>query len=297
MDKVPVFISYHGADYTLAKQIKTSLKRLSDDFDVFLDRESNQLGGDYEEKIAKEIARAEWFLIVCTGLPRRDADMLESFYEAGQFRATLPQRLTGEEADKRIVTLFDTAPPAMLARFQGVRVDGHQLNRSSINMDDPPANENTQFDNTAIFRLLKDMLDNKGGTPLRDTNSDDINGLIREESKKIITSFENSTSVYLRETTLQPRIAYELQLGGSLTDDTEVRGFDGSLRNLFSIDPETTTWRSIVSICSRKNGSKPVWLSAVEASAKVIGAGEVPDLLSQKCFLKGVVYRVFTSRF
>ena len=38
--EVPVFISYHGSDYDLAKEIKTSLEKLSKRFDVFVDKTS-----------------------------------------------------------------------------------------------------------------------------------------------------------------------------------------------------------------------------------------------------------------
>lgn len=53
VDDVSVFISYHGQDYDLAKEIKTSLEKLSKRFDVFVDKTALAAGDDFRANIKK----------------------------------------------------------------------------------------------------------------------------------------------------------------------------------------------------------------------------------------------------
>lgn len=295
--QVPVFISYHGTDIAIAKELSTSLKKLSDTFDVFLDKYSIGPGEDYEVRIAEEIKRAEWFLIVCTGFPRRDADMMWSFFEAGQFRATLKKSLV-PEANKRIVCIFDDEPPSILSMFQGVKVCGKQRTGSNIDMSTTLAKDNIQLDDSAIFSLLERMLKNSPETPLRDVNTSSTKEMLREESHKLIKLFELARPQDLiDEKSLQPKISFELAPGGRITPDTLVKGYDKSLRDLFSIETDETTWGRVCGICSTANGGKPAWLSDIEAAAADIMLDNTPANVGNKCILEGKIYQVIVARY
>ena len=178
---VPIFISYHGSDLEIAKELSTSLKKLSEEFTVFLDKYSIAPGERFEPKIADEIKKAEWFLIVCTGFPRRDADMMWSFFEAGQFRATLREPLASE-ANKRIVCVFDNEPPSILSMFQGVKVCGKQRSGAKIDLSAPLPKNNSQLDNSAIYDLLERMLKNKPEAALRDVTDLSTKEMLREDN-------------------------------------------------------------------------------------------------------------------
>jgi TIR domain len=293
---VPVFISYHGSDIELAKDLQTSLKRLSNQFQFFLDRYSIEPGEKYETVIAEEIKKAEWFLIVCTGFPRRDADMMWSFFEAGQFRATLRDTLKAE-ANKRIVCIFDDEPPAVLSMFQGVKVCALQRSGEKI-VQAQRAATNIQYDDTAIYSLLERMLLNKPEPPLRDVAEPSTKEMLREESAKLIKLFaEAGPNTLLYEKSLQPRISFDLVSGQTLQSATKVKGYDQSLRNLFGIEPDETTWGKITSVCQQVNVGNPRWLTDIEAAAAKIIADETPENVGNKCILAGTVYRVIVARY
>jgi hypothetical protein len=294
---VPVFISYHGKDLNLASELKTSLEKLSDRFEIFLDRGSIRAADDYEQTIADAIKRAEWFLIICTGFPRRDADMMWSFFEAGQFRATLKPSLV-PHANRRIVCLFDTEPPSILSKFQGVRVCGEQPTDPKSELLTHLGKDNLQLEQAAIFMLLEQMLENSPEEPLREITSQNTRLMLREESHKLITLFEEagSTNVVF-ERSLQPRISFELPRGGTIAADTPVKGYDQSLRNLFSIETEETTWKRVVEGCCKPDKGKPGWLSDIELAAASIMADNTPIHVSNKCVLGDAVYRVYAARY
>jgi len=295
---VPVFLSYHGADILIARALKSSLERLTSEFDVFLDKDSIEPSEDFDERIAREIKRAEWFLIVCTGFPRSDADMMWSFYEAGQFRATLTGDLV-KEADKRIVCVFDREPPNILAKFQGVQVIGKQLSGALIDTTTTvAAKDNIQYDDSAIFKLFGRMLDNVPKKPLRDKTAKSTQEMMREESLKLIKLFEASgTALKIDEKSLQPRISFDLLPKEQLVSDTVVTGYDGSLQLLFGIDAEVAPWSRIVEIGSEGSAGKPVWISDIESAAVAIMNKSVPDNHSNKCVLRDSIYRVYASRY
>jgi hypothetical protein len=295
--QVPVFISYHGADIVLAKELSTTLEKLSGDFSVFFDRTSISPSENFQVRIAQEIKKAEWFLIVCTGFPRRDADMLWSFYEAGQFRATLKDILV-PEANKRIVCVFDSEPPDFLSEFQGVKVWGYQRTGPKIDMSTTLAKNNIQLDDSAIFNLLEKMLINAPGKPLRDVKAPAAKEMLREESQKLIRLFEAARpDDKIDEKSLQPRISFELPLDGKMTINTQVRGYEKSLRDLFSIDAETTTWESLIKACCTPNGGKPAWLSDIEMAVNTVMAGNWPANTGNKCILRNAIYRVYAARY
>jgi hypothetical protein len=295
---VPVFISYHGKDFNLASELKISLENLSDRFDIFLDRGGSiGVADDYEQTIADAIKKAEWFLIICTGFPRRDADMMWSFYEAGQFRATLKPSLV-PHANKRIACLFDTEPPSILSRFQGVRVCGEQPNDPKSELLSQSGKDNLQLEDAAIFRLLRQMLENSPEEPLREIAAQNTRRMLREESQKLIALFEaaGSTNVVF-ERSLQPRISFELPRGGVITAETLVKGYDQSLRNLFSIETEETTWKRVVEGCCKPDKGKPGWLADIELAAASIMTDNTPINVSNKCVLGNAVYRVYAARY
>jgi TIR domain len=297
---VPVFISYHGTDVEIARALRTSLLRLSGAFDVFLDRDSIAQGANYEQLIRDKIRDAEWFVIVCTGLPRR-SDMEWSYFEAGQFRATLKDTLAAE-ADKRMVCIFDDEPPSILSKFQGVQVSTKQRGGKTIDML-LRAGENIQLDDSAIFNLLEQMIRNAPGQPLRDLTAASTREMLREESHKLITLFlAAGGGTLVKETSLQPRISFELPAGASLSPQTVVRGYEGSLNLLFGIlskseEIEETTWADVIKSCCTANGGKPAWLSDIEVAAAEIMEDRAPPNSANKCLLENVIYRVITARY
>jgi hypothetical protein len=293
---VPAFISYHGADIAIARALRTSLLRLSPDFDAFLDRDCIGPSDNYKEVIAKKIKEAEWFLIICTGFPRSDADMMWSFFEAGQFRATLKPSLI-KDSNKRIVCFFDEEPPAIFSEFHGVKVRAQQRGGGPIDMPLPPA-QNTQLDDSAIYDLLQRMLKNDPDASLRDVSAASTKEMLREESHKLIRYFEAARpGDVIEEKSLQPRISFELLAGESLSSKTAVKGYEASLRHLFSIESETTTWADIVQCCSTSNGGKPAWLSDIELAATDIMKDRTPANAANKCLLENVIYRVYSARY
>lgn len=294
---VPVFISYHGKDIALASELNTSLGKLSEDFEIFFDKESIRASEDYEIRIAEAIRTAEWFLIICTGFPRRDADMMWSFFEAGQFRATLKQSLVSH-ANKRIACLFDSEPPSILSKFQGVKVCGLQPIGPKSEMLSKLGKDNPQLEETPIYKLLEQMLENVPDQALRDVTAKSTKLLLREESHKLIELFEaaGSTNVIF-ERSLQPRISFELAPATELAGSTPVKGYDQSLRNLFGIETEETTWARLVGKCCKTNGAKPAWLTDVELAANKIMRDEAPDYLTNKCVLGDKIYRVHPARY
>jgi hypothetical protein len=294
---VPVFISYHGSDIELAKELSTSLKKLSNQFKIFLDKYSIAPGEKYETIIADEISKAEWFLIVCTGFPRRDADMMWSFFEAGQFRATLRETLR-PEVNKRIVCVFDDEPPAVLSMFQGIKVCALQRSGAKIDLSTPLPKSNIQLDDSAIYNLLERMLLNTPEIPLRDVGEDSTKELLREESFKLIKLFASARPHdVLIEKSLQPRISFELLPGQALEKETKVKGYDQSLRLLFGIETDEATWGKVISICKKGNTGNPRWLSDIEAASALIMADETPDNVGNKCILQDVIYRVIVARY
>ena len=294
---VPVFISYHGSDLEIAKELRTTLKRLSDEFEVFLDKYSLVPGERFEQRIADEIKKAEWFLIVCTGFPRRDADMMWSFFEAGQFRATLREPLAAE-ANKRIVCIFDDEPPAILSMFQGVKVCGKQRSGAKIDLSAPLPKNNSQFDDLAIYNLLERMLKNSPEMPLRETTDLSMKEMLREELFKLINLFASAGPNDVRiEKSLQPRISFERFPGQKLSPDTIVKGYDQSLRLLFSIETDETTWGKVIEVCKSSNNGKPTWLSDIEQAAADILVNETPENHGNKCILGKVIYRVIVARY
>jgi hypothetical protein len=294
---VPVFISYHGKDAPLASELKATLEKLSDGFNVFLDKDSIPVADDWETTIADAIKKAEWFIIICTGFPRRDADIVWPWFEAGQFRATLKQSLV-PHANKRIVCLYDTELPSILFKFQGVKVCGRQSSGANADLLTLLGKDNPQLEESAIFRLLEQMLENAPDGPLRDVNASSTRLMLREEAYKLITIFEAAGSGTVRfEKSLQPRLSFELPPNGRLTSDTVVKGYDHSLSNLFSIETDETTWSRIVERCSTANGGKPGWLSDIEAAANDIMNDDTPTHTSNKCILRNVVYRVYAARY
>jgi hypothetical protein len=293
---VPVFISYHGTDFAIARELRTSLLRLSDDFDVFLDRDSIARGSEYKQVIANKIKEAEWFLIVCTGFPRRDADMMWSFYEAGQFRATLRDNLANE-ANKRIVCVFDSESPSILSEFQGVQVSEKQRSGQPIDMSLRPG-QNIQLDDSAIYNFLEQMLANSPEKPLRDVGTPSAREMLREESHKLITQFVAAGShMIVEEKSLQPRISFELSADTTLSPQTVIKSYDASLRQLFGIESEETTWSEIIQTCCTSNGGKPAWLSDIEVAAAEIMKDRTPDNTANKCLLERTIYRVITARY
>ena len=59
-----VFISHHGSDTWVAKQIETQVKRCG--AETFLDRTHNQIGEEFEEKIMTALGKADELLVLLT---------------------------------------------------------------------------------------------------------------------------------------------------------------------------------------------------------------------------------------
>jgi TIR domain len=295
--EVPVFISYHGSDYDLAKEIKTSLEKLSKRFDVFVDKTSIAPGDEFRSAIKGALARAHWFLIVCPGFPRPDADMAWSFFEAGQFSATLPPELA-KEASRRMVCLYDNEIPSILAPLQGVKVSTRQKSSAQIDMAMASVRTNSQYDETYIYRLFEDMLNNKPLTPIRDVLEDSVKEDIREQCHKIINLFESSGVSYpIDDRALQPRVWYELGLGGSMNSETKIYGDNDSLNTLFSLSTNETTWAVILNLIMKAGEPKPLWAQDVESAALSLASDIIPKTSTSKSVLKGRVYNVFTARY
>jgi TIR domain len=298
---VPVFISYHGPDYDIAQEIANSLEALTKKskkrFDVFVDKISIAPGDDFRSVIRDALASAHWFLIVCTGFPRPDADMAWSFFEAGQFSATLPPELT-KEANRRMVCLYDNEIPSILAPLQGVKVSTRQKSSAKIDLTMPSIRTNSQYDETYIYTLFSDMLNNAPLSAIRDVGEESVKEDIREQCHKIINLFESSGKSYpIDDRPLQPRIWYELALGGSINNDTKVYGDNDSLNTLFSISTEETTWGAILNLIMKPGEPKPLWARDVEIAALSLAKDIIPETSTTKGILKSHVYSVFTARY
>jgi len=59
-----VFISHHGVDSWVAKQIEVQVKKLG--ADVFLDRTQNLIGEEFEEKIMAALGKSDELLVLLT---------------------------------------------------------------------------------------------------------------------------------------------------------------------------------------------------------------------------------------
>ena len=82
--------------------------------------------------------------------------MAWSFFEAGQFSATLPPELA-KEASRRMVCLYDNEIPSILAPLQGVKVSTRQKSSAQMNMNMPSTRTNSQYDETYVL-TFEDML-------------------------------------------------------------------------------------------------------------------------------------------
>lgn len=296
-EKISVFISYHNTDYAVAEKLKFCLENLSKKFDVFLDKTSISPGDNYRTVIAQALARAQWLLIVCTGFPRPDADMAWSFFEAGQFSATLPPELA-PHASKRMVCIFDKEPPSILAPLQGVRVTNRQKSSAKIDMAMSSPQENTQYDDTYVYDLFETMLANNPLSPLRDTDELSVKQDIRQQCHELIKIVSDFVPPFpLDDRALQPRISYEIVLGKPLVEDTVVKGYNDSLNLLFSIAKNECTWGEIIKACDVEGSPKPMWQHDVEAAAQKISNQRAPKVSATKCLLNNQIYRVFTARY
>jgi hypothetical protein len=298
-ENVPVFISYHGPDFDVAKEIAGSLEILTNkskkSFDVFVDKISIDPGDDFRSAIKDALARAHWFLIVCTGFPRPDADMAWSFFEAGQFLATLPAELK-EEASRRIVCLYDNEIPSILSPLEGVKVSARQKSGAKIDLDMEPVRENSQYDETFIYDLFKNMLNNRPLVQIRDVDEDSVKEDIREQCHKIINLFASKTYP-VDDRPLQPRIWYELPLSGNISNETKIHGDNDSLNTLFSVSTAETTWGTILGLIMKPGEPKPLWAQDVETAALSLARDVNPETSSAKGVLKSRVYNVFTARY
>ena len=284
-EKVPVFISYHGPDYELAKEIKTSLKKLSDRFDVFVDKTSIAPGDQFRTVIKDALARAHWFLIVCTGFPRPDADMAWSFFEAGQFSATLPPELA-EKANRRMVCLYDKEIPSILAPLQGVQVTTREKSGAQIDMDMPSIRTNSQYDETYIYSLFEEMLENKPLGFIRNVSEDNVKEDIREQSHKIIRLFESAGVSYpIYDRPLLPRFSYELAPGGNINSETKIYGDNDLLNTLFSITKNETTWGEILNLSMKPGEPKSLWAQDIESAALSLAKDRNPETSTSKSIL------------
>jgi hypothetical protein len=295
---VPVFISYHEADYAIAHKMRSCLGALSAKFNVFLDKTSIGPGDDYRKVISEELKKAQWFLIICTGFPRSDSDMAWPFFEAGQFSATLPDNLI-VHASKRMVCLYDIAPPSILAPLLGVKVTSKQKGGAQIDLASEPVADNAQFDDTFIFDLFYAMLENAPLDALRDVAEDSVKESIRAQCREMIKVFDSAVPTSpVEDKPLQPRISYEIKPGQlHLENDTVVTGYNDSLDILFSIAKPETTWGKIIEACCNTDDAKPLWIVEAEAASALISKDMTPPGSTAKGYLKGQVYRAFTARY
>jgi hypothetical protein len=142
------------------------------------------------------------------------------------------------------------------------------------------------------------MLNNKPLTPIRDVLEDSVKEDIREQCHKIINLFESSGVSYpIDDRPLQPRIWYELGVGGSVNSETKISGDNDSLNTLFSISTNETTWGVILNLIMKVGEPKPLWAHDVESAALSLASDIIPETSPSKCVLKGRVYSVFTARY
>ena len=222
--------------------------------------------------------------------------MAWSFFEAGQFSATLPGALA-KEAGRRMVCLYDKEIPSILAPLQGVKVTTTQKSGAKIDMDMPAIRTNSQYDETYIYSLFEDMLNNKPLGPIRDVSENSVKEDIREQCHKIISLFEASGGYPVDDRPLQPRIWYELALGGNMNNETKIHGDNDSLNTLFSIATKETTWGAILNLSAKAGEPKPLWAQDVESAALSLASDINPKTSTSKSVLKGRVYCVFTPRY
>jgi hypothetical protein len=296
-EEVPVFISYHDQDYSLATELKASLETLSKRFAAFVDKTSILPGDEFRAVIKEALARAQWFLIVCTGFPRPDADMAWSFFEAGQFSATSPSELA-KEASRRMVCLYDKEIPSILAPLQGVKITTRQKSGAQIDLITRSIRANSQYDETYIYDLFSDMLSNRPLTSLRDVRENSVRENIREQCHEIINIFESYGISYpIDDRALQPRFWYELKSSEILTNETKIVSDNDALDILFSISTSETTWGEVLRASIKKGEPKPLWAHDVENAALALAAGRTPKTSTSKCVLNGRIYRAFTVRY
>jgi hypothetical protein len=286
---VPAYNPYNHCDRKIATVLRECLMTLSEQLNVFVDHSGIEAGDEYERKLAKSISAAQWFLMVWSGPPRPEKDMLWCLYEAGQFRTRLLVEMDESRVRKRLVCIHDDEPLKQLAHFQSSRISPTNYSGKPLNLSDEDQ-DTSHFESTDAFSLFEAILKySREGGALRDLGDVGIRRLIRDQAKKLIRVFvEMGSGVKLPEIVLQDRISFLLPapVGSApamLSPETEVVGYESSLSNLFGIVGTKTTWGNIITACKQEDGNDPLWVNELEQAVGQVSLDRVPDQPNGMC--------------
>lgn len=304
-NKVGVFVSYNHTETKIADALVETLTSLSSDLDVFIDHAGLEASDDYEAKISSSIRASQWFVIIYSGGAKPDKDMSWCFYEAGQFRGKLEAVNQVNAVRERMCYLYDGERPSQLSRYQGTLVSTTDRARNPLNFsvenDDAPGYENTE-----LFSFLQTILTRSRPMPLRDLQDAVVRKLMRAGVRKITQAFWLSRiDEFAGEEVFQPRISFRIPPPGpqepvGLTDDTVVTGEHRALQDIFSIASTEAPWKDIraKSVDRINNGVYPLWVNDIEAAAKEVARGNVPEQTDFLCFGNdGRYYRPLIARY
>ncbi|MBY3219500.1 toll/interleukin-1 receptor domain-containing protein [Rhizobium laguerreae] len=291
MSEVGVFISYNHKDKKIADAVVETLAALSQDLTVFIDHAGLEGGDEYEPKLSESIRRAQWFVIISSGLGNVERDMSWCFYEAGQFRAKLEAVNQLNAIRDRLCYFYDGKPPSQLRRYQGTRVSLTDRNDNQLNVTQE-TEDSLNYENTDLFDFLCLLLTKSTDQPVRNINDQSIRKLMRTGVRRITHAFFSNRGDYLTaEDVFQPRIKFTIPPPGStgspegLSPNTKIDGEYNVLPDIFGISGSTTTWADIKSAACNLQCDEPMplWVNDLEAASCEVARGKIPTQTAFVC--------------
>ncbi len=290
-NKIGVFISYCRPDALVAAALREALIAVSSELNPFIDHVKLDPGDDYESKIRDSIGRSQWFLMICSGPLGIDKDMGWCLYEAGQFRAKLTPQNNALNIP-RLVAIHDDARPRQLEKYLSVQISGKDLDGNILDFNAESSPKDIRFENTAIFHLFESLVRESRTEPLNDLADLNVRSLLRKNARDVILAFKrNEVDRKLPEVVFQSRISFLLpspgtNLSSKLTPETLVTGDGESLRAVFGIAGNETTWGKIKATAKEEDGHDPLWIGEIEAAAESVSQDLVPFQPDGLCIAK-----------
>jgi hypothetical protein len=268
-DRVNVFISYSHDDFPIAQALWQEIAAIDQAaFDVFLDAQAIELGGDWKAEIASAVKNADIFIAVYTGDQKHVFDYCG--FEVGLFTAS-----ERDGMKRRMFCIYDTRdPPTILAGLQGVQIRydaGEKLLKSTDGwMSDAFAPRMK-----AVFALCYKLYAERREGRLQDQSE--------TKAREIIQAFyANKGDEVIDERPLHERISITLP---AVTDWDTMTGIPPTSRVLGAISSFTLLgipsaipqrlkeydiyaldWKDLAEILTKRAGNVVPWIRYVEAS-------------------------------
>jgi TIR domain len=301
-EPISIFISYSHDDTAIARAVKEEISTIDHKgFDVFLDFESIEVGGNWKQAIEKAVEAADVFIAIFTGNQKHVFDYCG--YEVGLFSAA-----ANRGRRRRMFCVYDTQePPTILRDLEGVQIAYDGNSDKNLRSTDGWQSEVYAPRMKDIFKLCYELYRKRFKEQLAD--------LSEAKSRELIQAFyANKGDELIEERPLHARLMVTLPavtdwevmqcIPATSTAEAEIATFNilglpSGIPQLNAADKSYSIgWKALVDALGKRAGNIVPWISYVEASilAQLKAGNSEPPQLS---FLgaDGKSYRPVIGRF